>query len=344
VRTAVAPLLAENPYQQILERELERLGATFEHPRRLTVRWALGTSVAVLHLHWLEYLTGSHVSEPLHAPRVALRTGRLLVVLLLLRARGVRLVWTVHNLRPHDARHPRFDLAVSRLVARLADHLIAHSRYAAELVRREYGVGEVTVAYHGAYEDEYRADGVNREAVRRRLGFPDDAHVVLAFGLIRPYKRIPELIAAFRQLADPDLRLIVAGRPASAAVEREVRRAATGDPRVTLMMGHVSNDQVAELHRAADVAALAYRDVFSSSALMLALSLGVPVVAPQGTTADELAGPPAVEPYVAHELASVLARTKRTDREAARKAALDVAHRFPWSAMAETVMACYRRT
>ncbi|HEX7300575.1 MAG TPA: glycosyltransferase [Solirubrobacteraceae bacterium] len=342
MRIAVAPVLAENPYQQILERELEALGATFEHPRRLTLRWALRTSVAVLHLHWIEYLTGSHATESLHRPRVALRTARLFAVLLVLRARGVRLVWTVHNLRPHDARHPRFDLVVARLVARLAHRLIAHSRYAAQVVQRTYGVGDVSVAYHGGYEDQYRAEGVDRAAARLRLGLPEDAHVVLAFGLIRAYKRIPELIARFRDLIDPDRRLVVAGRPASAGLEAEVRAAAADDRRVILMLSHIPDDQVAELHLAADVAVLAYRDVFSSGALMLALSLGVPVVAPQGSTADELAGPPAVEPYVGTDVGGALARTKPIDRDAARRAALEAARRFPWSAAARTVMACYR--
>jgi beta-1,4-mannosyltransferase len=129
VRVAVAPVLAQNPYQQLLERELQALGVTFEHPR-LTRRWALRTRVGVLHLHWLEYITGSHAAESLHLLRVALRTVRFLTVLLLLRARGVRVVWTVHNLLPHDARDPRFDLAVARLVARLADRVIVHSRHA----------------------------------------------------------------------------------------------------------------------------------------------------------------------------------------------------------------------
>jgi beta-1,4-mannosyltransferase len=341
VRVAVAPVLAENPYQQILERELQTLGATFEHPK-LSLRWALRTRVSVLHLHWLEYLTGSHTREPVHWPKVALRTARLSGVLRLLRARGVRVVWTVHNLRPHDTRHPGFDLAVSRFVGRRAHCVIAHSRYAAELVRRTYRVPEVAVAYHGAYEDEYSAEGTDRRAARRRLGIPEDAHVVLAFGLIRAYKRIPELIAAFRELPDPALRLLVAGRPASASIEAEVRRSAADDTRITLMLNHIPDDQVAELHLVADVAALAYRDVFSSSALMLALSLGLPVVAPRGTTADELGGPPAIEPYVGRELASALARTKTADRRAARAAALEVAQRFRWSATAQIVMGCYR--
>jgi beta-1,4-mannosyltransferase len=343
VRVAVAPVLAENPYQQLLERELRALGATFEHPK-LTLRWGLRTRADVLHLHWLEYVTGSHAAESLHVVRVALRTARLFAVLLVLRARGVRVVWTVHNLRPHDAHHARFDLAVSRLVARLADRVIAHSHHAAKLIERTYGVRGVAVAYHGGYEDHYESDGVDRSAVRRHLRLPEEAHVVLAFGQVRAYKQIPELITAFRTLPDGDLRLVVAGRPDSESLETRVRDAAAGDDRVMLIMAHVPDRDVSELHAVADVAVLGYREVFSSGALMLALSLGVPVVAPRGGAASELGGPPAIELYAGPELASAIARTRGSNSDTARRAARDTAQRFPWSATARTVMECYRGT
>jgi beta-1,4-mannosyltransferase len=343
VRVAVAPVLAENPYQELLERELRALGATFEHPR-LALRWALRTRVDVLHLHWLEYVTGSHAVESFHVTRVALRTARLFAVLLMLRARGARVVWTVHNLRPHDARHARFDLNVSRLVARLADRVIAHSHHAAQLIERTYGVRGVAVAYHGGYEDHYESDAVDRGAVRRHLRLPDEAHVALAFGQIRAYKQVPELISAFRTLPGSDLRLIVAGRPDSESLETRVRDAAAGDDRITLIMKHVPDRDVSELHAVADVAVLAYREVFSSGVLMLALSLGVPVIAPRGGTADELGGPPAIELYAGSELATAIARTRGSNSDTARRAARETAQRFPWSATAQTVMECYRET
>jgi glycosyltransferase involved in cell wall biosynthesis len=314
----------------------------FDDPRRLTVRWALATPVDVLHLHWLEYLTGSHMTERWHGPKLLLRAARLLAVVAVLKARRVRLVWSVHNLRPHDARHPRFDLAMSRIIARLADRIIASSHYAAGLVRDVYRVDRVTVGYHGTLEGEFPTAERDRAQARRALGIPEDAHVLLAFGLIRAYKQIPQLITEFRALPDAGLRLIVAGRPLPASVGEAVRAAAGDDARIVLLLDHVPDEQVSELHLAADVAVLPYRDVFSSSALLLALSLGLPVVARAGTTADEVAAPDALVAYRDGELAAALARTRGMDRARAREAALSSARRFPWSATAERVLACYR--
>ncbi len=165
----------------------------------------------------------------------------------------------------------------------------------------------------------------------------------LTFGLVRAYKQIPELVGAFRGLPDADLRLIVAGRPLPAGAGEAVRAAAGDDPRIVLLLDHVPDERVSELHLAADVAVLPYRDVFSSSALLLALSLGLPVVAPAGTTAGEVAAPPALQAYRDGELADALARTRGLDRARARQAALSAARRFPWSATAEQVLACYRQ-
>ncbi len=339
---AVAPVIVDNPYQELLHAELAKHGVRFEIPRRLSLRWALRSPLDVLHLHWVEYLTGSHLSERLHGVRTLLRTARLLAVIALVKARRARLVWSVHNLQPHDARHPRFDLAVSRCVARMADHVIAHSEHAAELVRAEYRVDDVTVAYHGTLEGQFSAASVDRNTVRRRLGVPETAHVFLTFGLIRAYKQVPELIQAFGQLPDPDLRLIVAGRPLPPAVGEAVRarrRATAGDPAAR---SRARRGGQRALHLAADAAVLPYRDVFSSSALLLALSLGVPVVAPADTTADEMAPPPAVVPYRDGGLPAALAKTRQEDQAVAGAAALSAARRYPWSDTAARVLGCYR--
>ena len=41
---------------------------------------------------------------------------------------------------------------------------------------------------------------------------PDDACVYLFLGLLRPYKGLEDLIAAFKMIESPKLRLLVAGR------------------------------------------------------------------------------------------------------------------------------------
>jgi beta-1,4-mannosyltransferase len=335
----MSPVANGNPYQALLEEALSERGAeTVKEPRpRLSHALRASRSRDTIHLHWPEIIVGSNARGRLDDIRSAHRSLHLLLVLGVARLRRVRIVWTVHNLIPHEARRPRLDLALNRCLARLADTVLAHSRHAAALASRTYRRRDVEVAYHGNYLGYYPAPQRSRAETRRELGLPEDAHVILAFGFVRPYKRLPELIAAFGEVADPSFRLLIAGPPFNDSVKREVEAVASGDPRVVLRLERIPDTMVRALHEAADVGAFAYQDVFSSGALLLALSCGLPAIAPADSTATELGSPPAVQPYRPDGLAAALAASAGTTA-ADRESALATAERYGWDAMARLVL------
>lgn len=327
-----------NPYQPLLGDALARLGATARMANRPRLRQvATADSRAILHLHWLEFIIRSTDSGWRAAIWSGARALHLLLVLLIARLRRVRIVWTVHNLQPHESRRPWIDRLVGRVVARLADSVLVHSRYCAAQVSERVGRRDLEVAYHGNYIGVYPPPRRGRREARRSLGVPDDAHVIMAFGLIRPYKMIAELIAEFRTIEEPHFRLLIAGKPQTAEMRRQVEAAAAADPRVVVILKRISDAEVADLHQAADVAVLAYRDVFSSGALMLALSQGLPVVAPEASTAAELGAPPAIREFPPGGLADALVDSAR-DGQAAREHALHCAERYGWDAVAAKVL------
>jgi beta-1,4-mannosyltransferase len=307
----------------------------------LRVSRALVPDMDVVHVHWLEYLLGSNDREPQKPVRMLARGVRLLAALTALRARGVRVVWTVHNLTPHDALHPRLDLALAWACARVSHRLIAHSHYAAQRVGQAYGVSKTTVAYHGNFIGHYPPANTTRGETRERLGIPADAHVFLAFGQVRAYKRLPELVHAVRALPRNNVRLIVAGKPTPLEAGAALEAAAAGDPRIIVCPQHIADEDVAALHDAADVAVLPYREVFSSGVLLLALSLGLPVITPETSTATELAASPAVQPYRPGRLQEGLERSITYPRADTRAAALAAATEYPWDRTAAAVIEAY---
>jgi glycosyltransferase involved in cell wall biosynthesis len=177
---------------------------------------------------------------------------------------------------------------------------------------------------------------------RAALGIPQDAFAYLMFGQLRAYKRVPEAIAAFRRLDDPDARLVVAGNVSDQTLQREITAARDGDMRVLLRLESVPEAEVAELHLAADAAVLHYRDVFSSGALLLALSFGLPVVAPAGTTATELVTEPAIEAYEEDDLTAALVAMRTGPAGGRRAAALQTARSYAWEEMADGLLHLYR--
>ena len=132
----------------------------------------------------------------------------------------------------------------------------------------------------------------------------------------------------------------MAGSAWDAQVRGEVKEAAAGDGRITLMLEHVPDGRVAELHAAADAAVLPYQQVFSSGALLLALSHGLPVVAPlEGT--DEFAGEPGLECFNGDGLAAALNAVRGGDPAARGQAARQAAERLDWGPIADRTLAVY---
>jgi glycosyltransferase involved in cell wall biosynthesis len=337
-RLRLAPFPADDdaPYLRLLHRAVKErgvdvleLGSVAETARRV--------QVDVVHLHWLEYLVSGG------AVRSAARGLRLARALRRLRRSGTRIVWTVHNLHPHERRHPFVEELVARAAVRNADSLIVHSRYAAGKVAETYGAGhKVAVIPHGNFVGLYPPAARSRAETRAELGIPADAFTYLVFGQMRRYKRIPQAIRAFRSLRDPDLRLLLAGAARDDVLRAEIEAAARGDPRVLQQFEHVPDERVVELHEAADACVLPYRQVFSSGALLLALSLGLPAVAPAEGSA-EVAGPPALERVDDDDLAGALLAVRGGDQAERRRAAHAAAARFAWGPIAERTLALYER-
>jgi beta-1,4-mannosyltransferase len=340
-------LLSSDPYCQLLDGALRRRGMEVMRARRLErgppfARDAAGR-VDVVHLHWIELLFWPGGHTPLRRlASMHSQARRTMSALRSLSAAGVRIVWTVHNspLLPQST-YPSVHLPLQSMVARTADIILAHSRYAAAEVRRLLApTAPVRVVPHGGYAGVYPPASESREQTRRRLGLPLDAFVYLMFGTVREYKQVPEAIRAFGSLPDSSARLLVAGAPDSSREATE--RAAGADPRVRLELRAIPEHGVADLFGAADVFVLNYAEVFSSGALLLALAFGLPVVAPARGSATELAPPPATTAFSEGGLADAMAQARENPdrrREAARTAA-----RVPsWGRTAALLEEVYRQ-
>lgn len=331
-------------YVWLLERALEAHGVAVVPSGQARPRWIARRRgrLDVLHLHWLEYLVEVEGTGPVAYLRAMARAAVLLAAIATAHARGMAVVWTVHNLQPHEDLRPRLNRLVQRALLARVDRTIVHTRHAARrLHERHPSARSPAVVPHGNYTGHYPAEGPARERLRAEMGVPDGGVLYLAFGQIRVYKRIPLLLRAFRALPDEDARLVVVGRVVGAGLEEELRRLAAADPRVVLRLAFVDEDELAALHQAADAAVFAYADLFSSGALLLAISLGLPVVVPAATSAAELVEDDARVDYEPDGLTAALATMAERVGPEARAAALRSAARYDWSRVAELTTQVY---
>ena len=137
-RVVHLPVYRDNPYQPMLmdaQRELrmggDRRGGGGNFLRTAWRDWRAD----VMHFHWLHpYLL---------RPGVAASWGRgmrFLAEVTLLKSRGSRIVWTVHNLSNHEGLHPRIELALTRRFVRLCDAVVVHGLAAAGAAQERFRV------------------------------------------------------------------------------------------------------------------------------------------------------------------------------------------------------------
>jgi glycosyltransferase involved in cell wall biosynthesis len=161
-------------------------------------------------------------------------------------------VFTAHDLLPRRTASRR-DLW-RRLLGRF-DRVIVHSQRGRETLA-ELGI-EARVIPHPVYPS----------AATRQ----DDGATILALGVIRPYKGLPDAIEATRRL--PDARLLVAGDPAMPLHPFE------GAERTEWRLGFLPQPELDRALSEATVAVFPYRaELDQSGALLQALGAGVPAV------------------------------------------------------------------
>ena len=279
-----------NPYQYLLYSQIARLGprvSEFFNPWN----W-LRSPPDIVHLHWPEMPIG-HPS-PIRA-RVQLEL--LLNGIRACKARGARVIWTVHNLDAHEADENSGTPFRRRLRRRIwkgvraqLDGWIAHSEDSrAEAIVAHPWLERLpsTVIPHGHFRGEY-PDEVTRAEARATLGFTASDRILLCFGALRPYRNVAALLDAFRATAGDDLRLLVAGGARDPIFKEEIERIAARDPRVRLDLRHVPVAELQQHFRACDLVVLPYRDILNSGAALLALSFDRPVLLPHKGSMPEL--------------------------------------------------------
>ena len=340
---ATWPFDPGNPFQALLASRFEESGivpigmdrlADLDDPVALPALAALrddGIEV-VLNLHWLARVLRGAESDAEGRERVA----SFLSALDAFRGSGGRLVWTVHNVLPHETKFPALDLELRKGVVERADvvHVLSSGTVAAAAPLYEIPAAKVLHVPHPAYLGVYPD---NSDAfARRHYGIGADDVVFGVVGNLRPYKGLDDLLAAFESLAaaPPDARrrrLLIAGMPVADPSIEAVLARARAHPDVIVDARRIPAEELSIPLRASDVVVLPYRSSLNSGAMLLALSFGRPVIAATSPHVNETVGPDASITFDPDDQGALLAALRDADRlltPAARAAALATAQRF----------------
>jgi beta-1,4-mannosyltransferase len=274
----------DNPY---IARFCESLRSAGIRVESVAQPWdALNTKLDILHIHWPEQVLWGHGK----AAGLA-RASAVLAALALLRARGVRLVWCVHNLEPHDPGRAR-KLAwryYAASIAQLVHGYVTLSPSTLALARARFAALARKPA-SSIWHAPYRIGSVPADAqLRARQGVLEGETLLVFVGAIRRYKGVVELVRCFAGMASPTLRLLVAGELGDPALGDTLTQLAARDPRLHLAFGRLSDQELLATVCGADAVVLPFERTLHSGSLIYALSCGKPVITPRTAYASDLA-------------------------------------------------------
>jgi glycosyltransferase involved in cell wall biosynthesis len=259
----------------------------------------LTKSSEIVHIHWPEYFY--FFTEP-SAVKMFWKASVRMSVLYLSKLWGTKVFWTIHNLEPHECRRPAVEKFFMNLLAFRVDSLILLNHNSHQQIQKRYPVlknKQANFIPHCHLREIYKTD-LDKKQAKNIYGFEAEDIVLGHFGRIRRYKNIHSLIRSFRGLKNPRLRLMISGECADPELRDELSNEAKGEPRIRLHLEDLSNQQLANVVTACDLAVLPYHSVLNSGTAFLALSLNRPILLPSTPAIQELideVGPEWVQIY-----------------------------------------------
>jgi glycosyltransferase involved in cell wall biosynthesis len=277
--TVYLPPPDTNPYLKLLAAALQRCQAAIRTmPVVLSEKWLSTARIdgpSVLHFHWPSYSytdpDRAQMTEYVRAWAQSLAYAKSI---------GFKVVWTAHNLYPHEQTHNDLEQEGRQILLDSCDAVIAHCCAGVALLRQHFNLkSRCVVIPHGHYRGVYGKPAEKSEA-REKLGLPRNGTVYLFFGQIRAYKGLERLLNIFVALPESVGTLLVAGPAMDVGLARAIVNVSRNGRNVIVHPFFVPDSEVKLYFGAADVLVLPYSDVLTSGTTVLAHSMGRPVIAP----------------------------------------------------------------
>lgn len=235
------------------------------------------------HIHWLEKIFwGKFASRSTwiqkYLAQDIIRTARRY------RAASRPVVWTAHNLNPHDGmtaeRQQIFDGLVESFMPLVTDCIVMDEAIV-DSVRTRYpqlSSANFHLIQHPNFTNYFEKLSPFRDA-KNIHDVPKGTPLLVSVGKIRAYKGLPALVRELRKLT-VDFRLLIAGDGDNQEICR-IRSEASDDHRIILDIRTLSDSDVAALLSTSDAAIFNFSSILNSGSVLSALSLSTPVICPR---------------------------------------------------------------
>ena len=231
------------------------------------------------HLHWLGGVIGDTENNEVAESRIADFVKKISS----LKSNGVKIVWTVHNILPHDSKLKKAQIDLRVELIKLVDIIHIMNDETQRLAEPFFEIpsNKIISTPHPSYRKFYPSVA-SREESRFQLNIPQKSSVYLFFGSIQAYKGLEDLLNAFEKLQseDPEIYLLIVGKVVNKSYFSSIRSRINSNMNIRLIDSRIANEHVQYYFRAADFCVCPYRISLNSGVAHLSHTFNTPVIAP----------------------------------------------------------------
>lgn len=189
---------------------------------------------------------------------------------------GVPVIGILDNVIPHEKRP--FDKAFTKYVLNNCDAFVGMSSTVMNDLKDFDSEKPRKLLYHPVYD--HFGEKVEKSFARKHLGIPENAKVILFFGIIRKYKGLKLLLKAISKMEDKEnLRLVIAGEfYEDRAIYTRLIDKLKLSQYITVNAGFVDKYKVKFYFCAADIVAQPYLSATQSGVTQIAYHFETPML------------------------------------------------------------------
>ncbi|RYL97089.1 glycosyltransferase [Sporolactobacillus sp. THM7-7] len=261
-----------NKYNELLSKSIENKGIVVNDFNPAHNDFFHMKNGDILHFHWI---------HPYYQHGVIwimiIKSIKFLSYLILLRLRGIKIVWTVHNLYPHKYRWLYFEKIIRKIIMLLCNKLIVAGQSIKQQVIKEFNVKpeKIDVVMHGNY---YKVYPIHYQDYRKKYNIAPGEIVFLFVGAIKEYKGVIDLLKTFTQIKNEKIHLLVAGKVYE-GLGKSIKQF-TDVQNITFDLRFIPDEELADLIISSTFVVLPYKNITTSGTAILAVSLKRKIITP----------------------------------------------------------------
>lgn len=239
----------------------------------------------IFHIHWPEEVIWNRFSN-MSILFLRFYTSYILSLMKKVRASGGAVVWTLHNLEPHEAYSGKRGEIWSEFFGEFkknVDLVLSLSEEAKRLGQGFHSELEtlpfaITPLPH--FRSSYPS-AISRNDAKEKLGIDDGSFLISVIGQIRKYKGVLEIARCFQKAAKSDEYLYIAGSCVDEEDSMILDELSASCDNIRFYNKHLDLPEMRDAVCASNVCFFNYKKILNSASVLLSLSYDRPYISPK---------------------------------------------------------------